>query len=98
MVVSHPALRDAVRCGADRRRNVVNDWINPAGGDWDTASNWTYGVPVAGQQSAPLTGNNSCARAVEAPISDPNDGAICDQHAPMLEDLRTIKQPHITDE
>ena len=32
--------------------NVVNDWINPAGGDWDTASNWTYGVPVAGQSVA----------------------------------------------
>ena len=31
---------------------VVNDWINPAGGDWDTASNWTYGVPVAGQDVA----------------------------------------------
>ena len=32
--------------------NVVNNWINPAGGDWDTASNWTYGVPVAGQSVA----------------------------------------------
>ena len=29
-----------------------HDWINPAGGDWDTASNWTYGVPVAGQSVA----------------------------------------------
>ena len=27
----------------------VNIWTNPAGGDWDTPSNWTYGVPVAGQ-------------------------------------------------
>ncbi len=33
---------------------VVNDWINPVGGDWDTASNWTYGVPVAGQSVAIL--------------------------------------------
>ena len=32
--------------------NLVNNWINPAGGDWDTASNWTYGVPVAGQSVA----------------------------------------------
>ena len=32
--------------------NVVNNWINPAGGDWDTAGNWTYGVPVAGQSVA----------------------------------------------
>ena len=28
---------------------VINNWINPVSGDWDTASNWTYGVPVAGQ-------------------------------------------------
>ncbi len=34
--------------------SVVNNWTNPAGGDWDTASNWTYGVPVAGQSVAIL--------------------------------------------
>ena len=31
---------------------VVNYWLNPVSGDWDTASNWTYGVPVAGQSVA----------------------------------------------
>ena len=32
--------------------DVVNDWISAVSGDWDTASNWTYGVPVAGQSVA----------------------------------------------
>ncbi len=55
---------------------VVNDWINPAGGDWDTASNWTYGVPVAGQSVAipysgiTVTHSQSTAEPMIASLDD----------------------------
>ena len=59
---------------------LVNDWINPAGGDWDTASNWTYGVPVAGQSVAiPYSG-----------ITVTHTQAIAEPMIASLDDLATI--------
>jgi FecR protein len=38
----------------------VDEWTNPAGGDWNTASNWSLGVPAASSDVKLLAGAEPC--------------------------------------
>ncbi|MDA9391120.1 hypothetical protein WN73_10555 [Bradyrhizobium sp. CCBAU 45394] len=38
----------------------VDEWTNPAGGDWNTASNWSLGVPGASYDVKLLAGGEPC--------------------------------------
>lgn len=38
----------------------VDEWTNPAGGDWSTASNWSLGVPAASYDVKLLAGAEPC--------------------------------------
>nr|WP_244550189.1 FecR domain-containing protein [Bradyrhizobium sp. cf659] len=38
----------------------VDEWTNPAGGDWNTASNWSLGVPAASYDVKLLAGAEPC--------------------------------------
>ena len=65
------AAVDARRISAEsleRRLLLTTTWTNPAGGDFDTAANWSNGVPTAGVNavvnipiSAPVTKSTSTA-------------------------------------
>lgn len=38
----------------------IDEWTNPAGGDWNTASNWSLGVPAANYDVKLLAGAEPC--------------------------------------
>jgi hypothetical protein len=61
----------------DRTMMSTVRWINPAGGDWDTTSNWDSGT-------VPGPGADGVIEVAGAPTITHNPGERVDRHAPYL--------------
>ena len=74
----HRAIISALLATATVAHAQFNDWISPASGNWDVATNWSAGLPNSSQSEVRITNSNSKAVAIQpsTPVNFPNSMTV----------------------